>query len=187
MAFCIVTGSRLVNQRLKELGGKGAQRASASALRAGATILKKQATKDAPVGKNTKERQKKDPSKRLKLTVKVKPAKEGGKVVSLKVTVGAPHGHFVTIGVLPRHGGRQGIHSLNGRANARTDGSTARKKIGGFLAFKGDPALDKRNKRTGRQRANPFFRRAIRTTESQVKTVILFKLRERIRAEWAKT
>lgn len=152
MAFVIRSNVAKLDARLDALAKVPQQRASAKALRAGANVIARKARLKAPVGKTGN----------LKTSVRVKPTKlkgsgRRGPNTGIKVTVAAPHGAIVTLGTQFR----------------------IRKRIGGFLAWKG-PGPDPRTKETGligqagtgrRGRRlkgrQPFFKRAVIANQAE--------------------
>jgi HK97 gp10 family phage protein len=152
MAFTLKSNIPGLDKRLAQLSTVPARGASRKALRAGLTVIAKAAQVAAPTGKNTLQRRRSNPAVRLKKTVKVRNAKSGRHVTGMKVTVGAPHGHFVVLGTSPRR----------------------RARIGGFLKWRG--SLQQRINRStgsGAARANPFFRLTVISKSGEVRQVTI--------------
>lgn len=198
MAFTVVTGLAEIDNALRRFAENVQQRVSRNAVRAGGQVIVNRAQQLAPVGRSTKARQRAIESaakkkgrqaRRLRESVGIKNVKDKGRVTSIKVSVAAYHGHFVTLGVADRQKNRMGLHARKNRRDRLTlKGGrledTDRLRIGGKFAWNGT-GKDPRNKGTGRMRPRPFFRQAHQSLGQIVRMVIVEKLTAGIEREIA--
>lgn len=164
MAFQVLSGVPQLDKRLADLGPAG-RRAGMKALRKSGNLIARKARLVAPVGKSTNRRQQLMGGRygvRLKASVKVRSINPTRKsVVGLKVSVGAKHGHLVTLGTQFR----------------------VRKRIGGFLEWKG-PGPDPRNRETGLSRPRPFFRYAYIATRDEARKTMIETMAFEVEKAW---
>lgn len=145
MAF-IVTGIAELEATFKAVGDKVSSRASRRAVQYTGQLIAREARAAAPVGK----------TKRLRKSVRFKWERRyrKGPITAGKVTVGAPHGHLITMGTQER----------------------MRQRIGGYYAWRGS-GPDPRNKSTGRTRPTHFLRLLVQSNDARYTRILTAQLK----------